>query len=60
MMPFVKYKELKEFYTIKETCELFEMEKGDLKEKCECYDVIPRRNEIGGVWLCKVRCAEAS
>lgn len=46
-MKFVDYNGLKEFYTIQETCELFEMKKDDLKEKCGQYNVMPTRNEIG-------------
>lgn len=46
-MKFVDYNGLKEFYTIQETCELFEMKKDDLKEKCGQYNVTPTRNEIG-------------
>lgn len=46
-MKFIDYNALKEFYTIQETCELFEMKKDDLKEKCSQYSVTPTRNEIG-------------
>lgn len=46
-MKFIDYNSLKEFYSIQETCELFEMKKGDLKEKCAQYSVMPTRNEIG-------------
>lgn len=46
-MKFIDYNALKEFYTIQETCELFEMKKDDLKEKCGQYNVTPTRNEIG-------------
>jgi len=47
MAQFIDYFSLKEFYTIDETCELLDMEKQALKEKCARYDVTPRRNEIG-------------
>lgn len=46
-IPYIIYKELKEFYTISEICKLFEMEKPELRRKCEKYDIQPRRNEIG-------------
>ena len=36
-MKFIDYNSLKEFYTIPEVCELFEMAKSDLKEKCSGY-----------------------
>ena len=39
--------ELNEFYTIKEVCKLFQMDKSALKQKCKEYDIEPRRNEIG-------------
>lgn len=46
-MKFIDYNSLKEFYTIPEVCELFEMAKSVLKEKCSQYGVSPTRNEIG-------------
>ena len=46
-MKFIDYNSLKEFYTIPEVCELFEMAKSNLKEKCAQYSVNPTRNEIG-------------
>jgi len=44
---FIDYTELNEFYTIKEVCKLFQMDKSALKQKCKEYDIEPRRNEIG-------------
>ena len=44
---YIDYKELDEFYTIKQLAELFGMPKQELKEKCRRYDIEPRRNEIG-------------
>ena len=38
---------MKEFYTISEVCELFEMQKDALRKYCDMYNVEPRRNEIG-------------
>lgn len=46
-MKFIDYNKLKEFYTIKETCDLFEMPKDELKEKCAKYNILPTWNEIG-------------
>ena len=46
-VPYINYKDLKEFYTISEVCKLFDMEKSELRKKCEKYDIQPRRNEIG-------------
>ena len=52
-MKFIDYTSLKEFYTISETCELFEMSKADLKEKCSKHNIIPTRNEIGDAGFVK-------
>lgn len=52
-MKFIDYTELKEFYTIQETCELFEMPKEELKEKCTKYGINPARNEIGDAGFVK-------
>lgn len=46
-IPYINYKELEEFYTIPQICQLFEMSKPELREKCKRYDIEPRRNEIG-------------
>ena len=46
-MKFIDYNGLKEFYTISETCELFEMSKEVLREKSIQYEISPSRNEIG-------------
>ena len=46
-IPYINYKELDEFYTIPDLCDLFQMDKQTLKAKCEQYKVKPRRNEIG-------------
>ena len=46
-MKFIDYMSMKPFYTIAETCELFEMAKQDLKAKCEQHGINPTRNEIG-------------
>ena len=52
-VPYIKYDNLKEFYTIKELCNLFRMSKKELQEKCAEYDILPRRNEIGDWGLVK-------
>lgn len=52
-MKFIDYNALKEFYTIQETCELLEMKKDDLKEKCLKYNITPTRNEIGDAGFVK-------
>ena len=46
-VPYINYKQLEEFYTIKGACELFEISKSELKSACETHNVQPRRNEIG-------------
>ena len=46
-IPYVNYKELNEFYTIQQLSDLLDISKAELKEKCEQYDIRPRRNEIG-------------
>ena len=35
-VPYIKYSELDEFYTIKEVCKLFQMEKSTLKHRFRC------------------------
>lgn len=46
-IPYINYKEMKEFYTISEVCKLFKMEKSELKPKCSQYSIQPKANEIG-------------
>lgn len=46
-IPYINYKELDEFYTIPQLAKLLGLSKQELKEKCEQYDIRPRRNEIG-------------
>lgn len=52
-VPYIDYKNLKEFYTIPEVCKLFDMSKAELKKKCTQYSIDPRRNEIGDYGLVK-------
>ena len=44
---YIDYMDMKEFYTIREVCQLFGCEKAELKQACERYDVDPIQNEIG-------------
>ena len=53
MMKFIDYKTLRDFYTISELCELFEMPKEDLRTQCEIHSINPVRNEIGDAGLTK-------
>lgn len=50
---YIDYRDLEEFYTIQEVCDLFDMRKEELKKKCAQYDIAPRRNEIGDYGLVK-------
>ena len=46
-VPYIDYFGMKEFYSIVEVCELFEMSKDELRKQCDLYGIAPRRNEIG-------------
>ena len=46
-IPYINYNKLEEFYTVQQLASLFGMSKQELREKCEKYDIEPRRNEIG-------------
>lgn len=46
-MNYIDYLTLKEFYPIKETCELFGVEKAVLKAKCEELGIMPVKNDHG-------------
>ena len=47
-IPFVNYNEMNcDFYTMRETCELLNIDKGLLKETCMDLHVEPIQNEIG-------------
>ena len=46
-VPYINYMNMKEFYTIKEVWELFQMSKDELRRECETHQIEPRRNEIG-------------
>ena len=46
-VPYINYKDLDEFYTLKGVCQLLELDKQTLQEKCRQYDISPQRNEVG-------------
>jgi len=46
-IPYINYQELDEFYTIPQLSRLLGISKQELREKCEQYNIQPRRNEIG-------------
>lgn len=48
-MQYIDYKKLKEYYTIDEVCQLFDMSKADLKAACKAYNIEPekRADSIG-------------
>ena len=46
-VPYINYKDLDEFYTLKGGCQLLELDKQTLQEKCRQYDISPQRNEVG-------------
>ena len=47
MVPYINYKDLDEFYTLKGVCQLLKLDKETLRKKCEQYDIRPQRNEVG-------------
>ena len=47
MLDYIDYRTLKDFYTIEETCEIFGIDKAELKKKCEECRIMPVRNELG-------------
>lgn len=46
-VPYIEYRKMKGFYTIEEVCDLFQMDKNQLRQKSEFYSILPRQNEIG-------------
>lgn len=52
-MNYIDYLTLKEFYTIRETCEIFGVEKDALRKKCEELGIMPVRNEQGEAGFAK-------
>ena len=45
-IPYINYNELDEFYTVQQLATLLGISKQELREKCEEYGIIPRRNEV--------------
>ena len=41
-VPYINYKDLDEFYTLKGVCQLLELDKQTLQEKCRQYDISPQ------------------
>ena len=46
-IPYVDYNSMREFYTIKETCELLNVDKYFLKDSCGECEIEPIESEIG-------------
>lgn len=40
-VPFIEYKGMREFYTIREVCQLFHCEKDELKQACKSMEWSP-------------------
>ena len=48
---YINYNDLDDFYTISQICTLFNMDRNVLKERCNQFKVMPRRNDIGEIGL---------
>lgn len=48
---YINYNDLDDFYTISQICTLFNMDRNVLKDRCNQFDVMPRRNDIGEIGL---------
>ena len=48
---YINYNDLDDFYTISQICTLFNMDRDVLKERCNQFNVMPRRNDIGEIGL---------
>ena len=48
---YINYNDLDDFYTISQICTLFNMDRNVLKERCNQFNVMPRRNDIGEIGL---------
>ena len=46
-MKYIDYKNMKCFYTIEEICRLFEIDKAELKQYSEKYQVHPQEDQYG-------------
>ena len=52
-VPYIDYRAMREFYTLKEVGDLLGIPKEELKDVCQQQDIEPRRNEIGEWGLAK-------
>ena len=52
-MKYIKYEEMKSFYTINEICRLLEMDKQSLKAECKKKDIYPMEDQYGNWGLPK-------
>jgi hypothetical protein len=48
---YINYNDLDDFYTISQICTLFNMDRNVLMERCNQFNVMPRRNDIGEIGL---------
>ena len=48
---YINYNDLDDFYTISQICTLFNMDRNVLKDRCNQFNVMPRRNDIGEIGL---------
>ena len=39
-VPYIEYRKMKGFYTIEEVCDLFQMDKNQLRQKSEFYSIL--------------------
>lgn len=47
-IPYIRYNDLKKpFYTLDETCSMFEMDRTELRANSEKYNIVPQRDEVG-------------
>jgi len=46
-MKYIDYRNMKEFYTIDEICRLFELDKSELRQYCNRYDIQPQEDQYG-------------
>ena len=53
-MKFVDYRNMKEFYTVEEVSRLFEMDKRELQQYAEKYDIHPQEDQYGNWGFRKV------
>lgn len=46
-MKYIDYNNMKDFFTIQETCRLFDMDKQELKYYAEQYNIEPQEDQYG-------------